>query len=189
MNQRDEVLKLRQEILTVAKNARAEFGELSSEQLNWKPAPERWSVAQCFDHLFTSSAAYFPIFESIVENRKQTRFMERLPGLPKVWARLLINSLDPSNVKKMKAPASFQPSTSEVRSSIIDDFGNQQSQIADTMDRTKDLAVDKIIITSPALSIVTYSALDAYRIIVVHDKRHFQQAKRVMNEQNFPGLN
>lgn len=189
MNQRDQVLKLRQEVLTIAANAQTEFGELTSQQLNWKPAPERWSVAQCFDHLFTSADAYFPIFQAIVENRKPTRLMERVPSLPKVWARLLINSLDPSNVKKMKAPKSFEPSSSEIRSSIIDDFAKQQAQIAETMDKTKDMDLDHLVITSPALSIVTYSALNAYRILVVHEKRHFQQAQRVMAELQFPRQN
>jgi hypothetical protein len=28
--------------------------------------------------------------------------------------------------------------------------------------------------------------LDAYRIIVVHEQRHFQQAKRVTDERGFP---
>jgi hypothetical protein len=29
--------------------------------------------------------------------------------------------------------------------------------------------------------------MDAYRLIVVHDQRHFQQAKRVTEESSFPG--
>jgi hypothetical protein len=29
--------------------------------------------------------------------------------------------------------------------------------------------------------------MDAYRIIVVHEQRHFQQAQRVMEESAFPG--
>jgi hypothetical protein len=28
--------------------------------------------------------------------------------------------------------------------------------------------------------------MDAYRIIVVHEQRHFQQAKRVAEESGFP---
>jgi hypothetical protein len=48
--------------------------------------------------------------------------------------------------------------------------------------------VEKIVVTSPAVSagFVTYSLLDAYRIIVVHEQRHFQQAKRVTDERGFP---
>jgi hypothetical protein len=51
------------------------------------------------------------------------------------------------------------------------------------MKATEHLDLEKIIITSPALGMVTYSLMDAYRIIVVHEARHFQQAKRVTEEK------
>ncbi len=35
--------------------------------------------------------------------------------------------------------------------------------------------------------LVTYSLMDAYRIIVVHEQNHFVQAKRVMEWPGFPG--
>jgi hypothetical protein len=34
---------------------------------------------------------------------------------------------------------------------------------------------------------MTYSLMDAYRVIVVHEQRHFQQAQRVTEEAAFPG--
>ena len=36
-----------------------------------------------------------------------------------------------------------------------------------------------------ALAAITYSWMDAYQIIVVHEQRHFQQAKRVTEETGF----
>jgi hypothetical protein len=39
----------------VAAEAKSTFGGLTPTRLNWKPSPERWSVAQCFDHLLTSN--------------------------------------------------------------------------------------------------------------------------------------
>jgi DinB superfamily len=32
------------------------FGKLSSAQLNWKPVPDRWSIAQCFEHLMNANS-------------------------------------------------------------------------------------------------------------------------------------
>jgi hypothetical protein len=54
------------------------------------------------------------------------------------------------------------------------------------MKSTSDLDLEKIIVTSPAASFIAYSLMDAYRIIVVHEKRHLQQAKRVAEESGFP---
>ena len=39
-------------------DAKALFGHLTREQLNWKPAANSWSVAQCLDHLITINREY-----------------------------------------------------------------------------------------------------------------------------------
>jgi hypothetical protein len=69
---------------------------------------------------------------------------------------------------------------------VLNDFIDQQARIAEKMQATRHLDLEKVIITSPAASAVTYSLMDAYRIIVVHEHRHFQQAKRVTEETGFP---
>ena len=70
---------------TVADETKQTFGGLSKEQLNWKPAAERWSVAQCFAHLITSNSGYLPIIDSVVKGEKQSSVWQKLPVLPGVW--------------------------------------------------------------------------------------------------------
>jgi hypothetical protein len=43
-----------------------------------------------------------------------------------------------------------------------------------------------IIITSPFASVMVYILLDAFRLIVAHERRHFAQAQRVMEADGFP---
>jgi hypothetical protein len=186
MDNREEVEILQRQIRSIAEQAQNEFGYLRADQLNWKPAPESWSVAQCFDHLITSSTGYFPIVESIVAGQKKTTFVEKLPILPKVWSKALISSLDPKTDRKMKSPARFQPSSTDLPDSIIQDFVSNQNRVFEAMASAKSLDADQIVITSPAASFVTYSLLDAFRIIVIHEHRHFQQAVRVKANENFP---
>jgi hypothetical protein len=175
-----------QDAKAVADDARASFGDLSAAQLNWKPSPERWSIAQCFDHLITSNKGYFPIIESVRAGKKQTRFLERLPVLPGLAGKLLIKSLNPASARKIRAPKKFEPAQSDISVSVIDDFVSQQQQVIDGMKSTSHLDLEKIVITSPAVSFVAYSLMDGYRIIVTHEKRHLQQAQRVAAEPAFP---
>ena len=172
-------------IKTIAGEARTTFGALSASQLNWQPSAERWSVAQCFEHLLTSNKGYLPVIDGVIAGRKQT-FWENMPLLPKLGGKLLIKTLDPASTRKLKAPKSFEPAQSDIRASIIDDFIAQQGTIVEKMKATERLDLERIVITSPAVSAVTYSLMDAYRIIVVHEQRHFQQAKRVTEEPAFP---
>lgn len=182
-----DVDRLVDDVRMIADDARASFGKLSAEQLNWKPSAERWSVAQCLDHLLTSTNGYFPIIESVRSGQRKTSFLERLPVLPGLAGKLLIKSLDPASTRKIKAPKKFEPAQSNISVSIIDDFVAQQEQVIEGMKSTSHLNLEKIVITSPAVSAVTYSLMDAYRIIVVHEQRHVQQAKRVTAEPAFPG--
>ena len=169
----------------VASEARSTFGHLTPSQLNWKPSAERWSVAQCFDHLISSNSGYFPIIDNVLAGYKPTLW-QRMPVLPGLMGKLLIKAMDPSSTRKVKAPKRFQPAQSDISSSIINDFVDQQKQIVDKMKATEHLDLEKIVITSPAVGIVIYSLMDAYRFIVVHEQRHFQQAKRVTEEPGFP---
>ena len=182
----DELDGLVSQAKTIAADARSVFGGLTKEQLNWKPAAERWSVGQCFAHLMTSNSGYLPIIDSVVKGHKQSSIWQKLPVLPGVWGRLLIKSLDPSTTRKLKAPKKFEPAQSDISATIIEDFVTQQAKVIEGMKATANLDLERIIITSPALNIVTYSLMDAYRIIVVHERRHFQQARRVIEESGFP---
>lgn len=184
----EQLDKLIRDAGTIVDQARSSFGNLTSAELNWKPSAERWSIAQCFDHLVTAHRGYLPIIESVRTGTKKTTFWERLPVLPGLAGKLLIKSLDPATTRKLKAPKSFEPAQSNISASILDDFAAQQKQIIEGMKATSHLDLEKIVVTSPAISagFVTYSLLDAYRIIVVHELRHFQQAKRVAEESTFP---
>ena len=177
--------KLIAEANTLAANANAAFGQLTVSQLNWKPSAERWSVAQCFDHLLTSNNGYFPVIAGVLSGKKPT-FWQRLPLLPGLAGPLLIKSLDPASTRKLKAPKKFQPAQSNISGSVIDDFVDQQGKIVEKMKATEHLDLARIIISSPVAAPITYSLMDAYRIIVVHEQRHFQQARRVTEESAFP---
>jgi len=106
-----------------------------------------------------------------------------LPGLA---GKLLIKSLEPATTRKLKAPKRFQPAQSDISGSVINDFVDLQGKVVEKMKATEHLDLERIVITSPVSAAITYSLMDAYRIIVVHEQRHFQQAKRVMEETGFP---
>ena len=164
---------------------RAEFGALRADQLNWKPGVDKWSVGQCFDHLITANGEYFPIFDRVLQGKKTNTIWERLPGLPRLWGQMLIKSVSPDATRKQKAPRMLAPTTSAVDAGIINRFIDQQLRVLDYLN-TITVDAEKIIITSPVARVITYSLLDACRVIVAHEKRHMLQASRVTQLPEFP---
>ena len=170
----------------VSEEANDSFSSLTPEQLNWKPATNEWSIAQCFEHLIVSNAGYLPLIERIARGDHKPSMKERVPGLPRFFGTMVLRAVQPQGQRKYKAGAGFQPSTSSIDSDIITRFTTQQAQLAERMQSTADLDLRSIIVTSPVASLVTYSLLDAYRIVVAHEQRHLGQAKRVTTSAGFP---
>jgi len=159
------------------------FGRLSAEQVNWKPSEREWSIGQCFDHLIISNRPFVPIFEEILAGRRRRRIWERMPLLPRLFGGLLINALRADSGRRVKARPAFYPSSSHIAPAIIATFLEQQERLLRLMEACRGLDLDEITITSPVVHFVTYSLMDACRIIVVHEQNHFVQATRVMESQ------
>lgn len=176
-------------LVTALNNIGAEtqsaFGRLTPAQLNWKPSAERWSVAQCLDHLITTNSQYFPAMEEALAGKTRTLW-QRMPMLPGLGGKLLMKFVDPASTRKVTAPQKFRPAQSDVAPSIVDDFVEHQATLIDKIKATERLDLADLVISSPVTSVITYSLLDAYRILVLHETRHFQQGQRVTAEPAFP---
>lgn len=163
------------------------FGEFTPDQLNWRPSAEKWSVAQCFEHLITINSTYFKTLDRIAEGKQETTTWQKISPLSGFFGKQLIKYLSPESVKKLKAPAKAQPSKSNIDAGIIEKFVGHQAELIERIKKIPaEVNTEKLIITSPLAKFVTYSLADAFKIIEVHERRHFQQAERVLQSEGFP---
>lgn len=170
----------------VTGDVQSAFGRLNAEQLNWKPNAEAWSVAQCLDHLIVINGLMLSPFDQVISGTKTTRFLERLPFWSGLWGPMMVKMLQPEATKKLKAPPTSAPSSSKLDPAIIGRFVAHQQELRQKLKAIENLNPDKVIMTSPFAGFITYSLLDAARIIIVHERRHFEQARRVMAAEGFP---
>jgi hypothetical protein len=183
----DEAAALLAELREITEAARETFGRLSARQLNWQPAPEQWSVGQCSDHLIRTNRAIVPTLERVARGEHRMSRWERWSPLSSLFGRMLIKSLSPNSTRKIKAPRSVRPSSSEVDARIISTFAAQQAELAELISRAAQQAeLRRTVVTSPLAKLVTYTLGDALRILVTHERRHFEQARRVTQAQGFP---
>jgi hypothetical protein len=175
-----------EEAEAIAADAKTLFGYLNAQQLNWKPGADSWSVAQCLEHLISINREYFPVFTRILKGEYGKTLLHRAPLLPAVFGKLMIKVVSPNFHQKLKAPAAARPSSSSIDPQIVDRFIADQRETLAMMRSLERHDPAKIIITSPFASVVVYSLLDTFRIIVAHERRHFAQAQRVMEMDGFP---
>ncbi len=154
----------------VADETKRVFGQLSADQINWKPDGEEWSIGRCFDLLIISNRPYLTIIEVISQGRRRRRAWERVPLLPRFFGKLLIRALRADSGRKVKAPRALEPATSHIAAGIIASFVAQQDRLLQLVEATRGRELERITITSPVVRLITYSLMDAYRVIVVHEQ-------------------
>lgn len=164
----------------------AQVGALGPAQLNWKPNPAEWSVGQCIEHIVIANSSYFSPLEQLLAGTKATTAWERLPLAPALFGRLLISALDPERLRRVRTAKVFEPTLSVVEPQILAAFTRQQHRLVELMQACAGLDAARTIITSPAASFVTYSLLDAFRIIVVHEQHHVAHISKLLKLPEFP---
>lgn len=166
-------------IQTISQFTQTEFGSLSPQQFNFKPADNKWSIGQCIHHLVRTNKAYFPLYDKLLKGNYTPNFFEKNGWFAEFWEKFFINGVDPKNTKKMKAPATIQPEQSDIDMIILNKFYEQNLKIQDYYQKIYSNKLEKQIISSPFAKFITYSSGSTFEIIRLHELRHLQQAQRV----------
>lgn len=95
-------------------------------------------------------------------------------------------SVEGKSKEKMIAPEKIQPQRSDKNLSIIEDYCKNLDTFLGLISNCKNVDIDKTIITSPTIRIVTYSLRDAFTFLIQHEHRHLNQAIRVKVNEGFP---
>ena len=167
--------------------ARRLAGELSDQQLNWKSSPEKWSMAQCLDHLAVTGSAFDKYYTDAIERcREKWNVREAVQYRPTFVGGWLLRQVTPEKTKGFPAPRVVRPAQSDIRGSL-DKFLNQQSTFLNFVRASIGLDYNRIRLRSPVTPLMRYSLGDAFVVTVLHGQRHLGQARRMRETEGFPG--
>jgi hypothetical protein len=172
------------ELKGVSADVRNSFGTLTPDQINWKPAPDAWSVGQCLDHLIKSNEGFFPELDSIAAGTRKNTFWQSWSPLSALAGAFLVSTLKKDN-QKVKTNQKMTP-PSEIADDIIERFAAHQDELAHKLSATANADWHKVVLTSPFVKIMTYRMDKGLEAVIEHEKRHIRQAKRVMEMDGFP---
>lgn len=154
------------------------FGKLSLEQLNTKPNPQTWSIAQNIEHLTTTNKSYYPIFEKLQSGNYLLPFTAKLGFVVSLFEKMILGSVEPERKKRMKTFPVWEPSSSNIEQPL-QDFAQSQEEIAQRLQAIWPLVEKGAILSSPANRNIVYRLPVLLSIITNHQLRHFNQAKEV----------
>lgn len=151
---------------------------LSPAQLNFKPAPERWSVAEVTEHL----AATEGFLMNLVLTQVMTAPARAEATDVKAIDELVLKAI-PDRTTKLKAPEPLVPTNRfNTPADSLQQFKDGRAKTLAFLQQTKDLR-------DHALDSPLGKKLDAYQwvlFIAAHSDRHTKQMLEVKADPNFP---
>ena len=174
------------EMSRTADDVRVTFGGMTNEQLNWKPAENSWSVAQCLDHIIKTNNEFDHEFEKLKAGTRKNSFWENYSPYSNWFGRFLIKAVT-NDSKKVKAPSPRIVPPSEISDDIVERFVAEVNDANAKVAACEGVDREKVVVTSPFLAVFTYKLDDALTVLIEHTKRHVRQAKRVTQTDGFPG--
>jgi hypothetical protein len=157
------------------------FSHLNDEQINWKPNPTTWSIAENLEHLIVVNETYYPVLAALKAGTYKTPFIAKIGFMVSFLGKTILNAVSPDRRKKMKTFPIWQPQTSETKtvSDILKRFERHQNELKQQIEGAKELIEKGVVVSSPANRNIVYKLETAFDIIVTHEQRHLEQSKEI----------
>ena len=179
-----DIKHLLEEIDNITNSVKVEFQDLHSDQLNWKPNANSWSIGQVIDHLIVINNTYYPILKQLKEGTYKLIWLGKIDFIVRFFGDLILGSVNPDRRKKMKTLPIWEPPKSNVDANIISKFADQQALLKENIQSCTALIDQGVVISSPANRIIVYKLDRAFEIIVTHQRRHLEQARELNRLRN-----
>jgi hypothetical protein len=161
---------------------RALTDKLSDNAWSSRPAPERWSPAECVEHLNLTSRAYMPLLHDAVAKARKMRRDPKTHYRRDAVGWLMSLMIAPRHGRKVplpavKTPSDFVPKGKRSRAEILSEFVQLQGALVTLIQSADALPIDEVKIVSPFGGKMKYSVYSTLVIIARHEHRHLQQAE------------
>jgi hypothetical protein len=180
-----ELEGLQEQLLSIRQDAPGIAGGLTSERFHQRPAPNRWSIAECLEHLNLTAKAFIPAFDAAIQSARGRGLTSDGPFAYPLLERLFIASLDAPARIRMRARSGFlPPPASPARSadSVLHEFDEWQNAVSERLRAADGLDLRRARMQSPVASVLKYSLGCGFAAFMAHERRHLWQARTVRNE-------
>ena len=155
------------------------FEKLSFEQLNWKENSETWSIAECLEHLNIYANYYLQAIEKQIKKASKNQQNASMEATSTWFGRYSINSIAPSNTKKIKTMKHLNPSNSKIEGHVLKRFLKHQEKLQLLLKDAKTVNINKLKIPVEFFKLLKINLGDCFQFLIAHEQRHLNQALNV----------
>jgi|HubBroStandDraft_6_1064221.scaffolds.fasta_scaffold679489_2 hypothetical protein len=158
---------------------------LSDAQWRFKPAPDRWSIAENLEHMvMVQERVLGPVREKLAQAPPPE------PGRDNGRIERFIFERFTDRSARAKSPESFEPTGQMLPRVALDRLLRNYDRLAEFVETSPDLR--EHVLESPPLKFITNGALDTmdgYQwaiTVAAHDRRHIGQILELQTDPNYP---
>ncbi len=174
----------RAQLVQFLKDGQKEFAaavsHLSDEQWKWKPAPDRWSVGECAEHIVLAEDMLWAKMQEALNNSVPDDWEKKTAGKTELLLRVMAPRMG-----KAQAPEDIVPSGKMPRAEIMKKFEEERARTLEFAETTK-LSLKDHLAPHP---FPIFNPLSAYQWILyipLHQMRHDKQIEEVKATAGFP---
>jgi hypothetical protein len=165
--------------------ARELFDGLPEDLLRRRPAPDRWSVVECLEHLNVTGAQLLPVLDRGIERARRKHWYAMGPsryGWLETWFVSLAGRTEGPPRRRLRTPRLYAPGSEPVPSRVLPAFLELQSQLRNRARSAAGLDLARGRLRSPVTPLVRLSLGQWLALTAGHQERHLAQARRVRQE-------
>jgi len=166
--------------------------DLTAAQFNWRPAPDRWSVGECFDHLAIATGLMLSKIRPVIDRGQVEGVMGSPPfryGMMGGWFVRMIETPPRPGKRSMPSPKNFVPPSGMPKTEVMARYHSVLADLRLALERSHGLALDKLRAASAGQggSWLRFNLAAWFAAAIAHLRRHLAQARRVTETAGFPG--
>jgi hypothetical protein len=179
-----EIDEFRTQFEKLSADADALTSLLSDDQFTWRPGLDCWSIAENLDHLNATARVYLPALDEGISDAIRRGVYGEGPFKYNWLGRVSVRFSDTRF--RLNAPDDVRPSEGRTRREIIAAFRAYQVQFIDRLRQANGIDLARARVRMPARGWLRIPLGSAFALVVAHAKRHLEQAKRVIEADDFP---
>jgi uncharacterized damage-inducible protein DinB len=168
-----------QQFQTTRDNFLKSISGLSQKQWKFKPAPDRWSVAEVAEHITIVESTIFGLEQKIMQSPATPEKREQAKGKDQIIVTRLLDRSHKATAPEILRPTNRWATEADLTKAFEDARKSNMDYIRTTNDDLRDHFFDHSV----------FGSLDAYQwmlFISAHSARHTEQIEEVKADPNFP---
>jgi hypothetical protein len=171
---------IRNELDATTARLRALVDTMDDATWRARPGRNRWSAAECVEHLNLTSRAYLPLLRDAVREGR-ARGMTDAGGAQRIgfvsWFLLRAQEPPVKHSRRIRTTMPFVPRQVGPKPDVVREYERLQRELVQLLVEAEGLALSRIRVRSPFFARLRYSVYLALRVIPAHQRRHLWQAE------------